>query len=105
MPRCNESYLSGSDSALGGMNTMNFIVPDVKACYFSALDDVYPKVARRLRISPGHPVMFGDAATRLVSCTMNRLPDILADIDDGHQLLHLVWSEPLTIDAVQGIRI
>jgi hypothetical protein len=49
--------------------------------------------------------MFGDATTRLVSRTVNRIPYVLADIDDGYQLFHLSWSQPLTVDAVQGIRI
>ena len=101
----NETYLAGSDSSLRSMHALNFIVLDVKACHFGALDDIHPKVARCLRIAPGHPVMFGDAATRLVGGAMNRIPDILADIDDGNKLLHLCRSEPLTVDTVQGIRI
>ena len=102
---CNETHLAGSDGALRGVYALNLIVPDVEACHFGALNDIHPKVARCLCIAPGHPVMFGDAATRLVGGSMNRIPDIFADIDDGHQLLHFCWSEPLTINAIEGIRI
>ena len=76
MTGCNEAHLAGSDGALGGVYALDLIVPDVKACHFGALDDIHPKIARCLRIAPGHPVMFGDAATRLVGGTMNRIPDI-----------------------------
>src|SRR5882672_303038 len=76
MTGCNETHLAGSDGALGGVYALDLIVPDVKACHFGALDDIHPKVARCLRIAPGHPVMFGDSATRLVGGTMNRIPDI-----------------------------
>src|SRR5450432_3582675 len=105
MTGCNETHLAGCDSALGGVYALDLIVPDVKACHFDALDDIHPKVARCFRIAPGHPVMFGDAATLLVAGTMNRIPNIRADIDDGYQFLHLSRSEPLTVDAVEGIRI
>src|SRR3954462_252676 len=85
------------------MYTMNLIVPDVKAGHFGALDDIYPKVARCLCISPSHPVMFRNAPTRLVSGTVNRIPDICADVDDRHQFLYLSGSEPLTVDTIEGI--
>src|SRR5436190_24241923 len=87
------------------MYTMNPIVPDVKAGHFGALDDIYSKVARCLRISPGHPVMLSNAPTRLVSGTVNRIPDICANIDDRHQFLHFSGSEPLTVDTIECIRI
>src|SRR5258705_8772553 len=105
MTGCNEAHLTGSDGSLRGVYGPDLIVLDVKARYFGILDDIHPKVARRFRIAPGHPVMFGDAAARLVGGTMNRIPDIRADIDDGYQLLHLCRSEPLTVDAVEGIGI
>src|SRR4051794_18836220 len=96
----NKTYLSGSDVALAGMNAMNFIVPDIKACHFAALNDIHPKITCCFRIPPGYPVMFGNAATWLVSSTMNGVPHIRADIDDGYQLLHLFRSKPFTIDTV-----
>src|SRR5215218_2885099 len=105
MAGCNETHLARSDRALGGVYALDPIVRDVKARDFGALDDVHPPVARCLSITPGYPVMFGDATTRLVGGTMNRVSDIFADIDYGHQLLHLYRSEPLTVDAIEGIRI
>src|SRR4029453_13173622 len=101
----NESYLAGCNGALAGIYPLDSIVPDVKTCHFDALDDIHPKVACCLRIAPGHRVMFGDAATRLVSGTMNWIPDIRTDVDDGHQFLHLCRSEPFTVNAVEGVRI
>src|SRR5688572_10601121 len=103
MTCCNESYFVGSDVSHGGLNAMNFIVTYIKAGHFAALDDIHSKITRCFCKTPGHPVMLGNAATRLVSSTMNRVTDIRANINDGYQLLHFFGSEPLTVDAVEGI--
>src|SRR5688572_28821605 len=105
MSGCNQAHLQRRNSSLRRVHAMNLVIPDVKTCDFSALDNIYPEITCCLRISPGHPVMFGNTAPRLVSCTMNRVPDIRADIDDGHQFLDFLWSKPLTIDAIKRTRI
>ena len=105
MTCCNKTNLSCSDITLRSLNAINFIVADIKACHFSSLDNVYSKITCSFCITPRHPIMLGNAATWLVGSTMNRVPDIRADIDDGHQLLHFCRSKPLTVDAVEGIRI
>src|SRR6478735_12394597 len=96
----NQSHLPRSNSPLGTVYTLDPVIPDVKARHFCALDDIHPKVARCLRIAPGHPVMLGNATTRLVGGTMDRVAHIRTDIDDGHQLFHFLRGEPLTVDAV-----
>src|SRR5678816_1651323 len=103
MSGCNESNLSGSDIAKRSLYFMNFVFTDIKACHFASLDDINAKITCCFCITPGHPVMLGNAASRLISCTMNRVTDIFTDINDGHQLLYFRWSKPFAIDAVKRL--
>src|SRR6185436_675243 len=100
----NKANLSSSDIALRGLNTINFIVANINPPDLSALDDIDAKITCRFRIAPSHPIMFRYATTWLISCPKNRVPNIWADIDDWHQLLHLFRSKPLTVDPIQCIR-
>src|SRR5262245_2403427 len=43
MSRCYQAYLSCGYASLCGMDTLHFIVPDIKSCHFGALDDIDPK--------------------------------------------------------------
>src|SRR5689334_10752415 len=87
------------------MYTLHLIVTDIKAIDFRSLYDIHAKVARGFRIAPGYPIMFGNAATWLIGRSMNGIADVFTDVDDRYQLLYFSRREPLTVDAIERIRI
>ena len=91
-----------ADEALGGLYPRHPAGVGPHAGHLALLDDVHAHRRTGPRIAPGHGIMPRRAAARLIEGAQHRIARPV-DIDDRHQFLDPVRSDPFGLHALQHV--